>query len=48
MNRNNFWKGFAAGAVSGTAAGIGMIAAWQTLSSARNSRIIRIEESLQL
>ena len=48
MNRNNFWKGFAAGAASGTAASIGMIAAWQTLSSARNSRIIRIEESLQI
>ena len=48
MNRNSFWKGFATGAASGTAAGFGMIFAWQALASARSNRIIRIEESLQI
>ncbi|HLY99783.1 MAG TPA: SRPBCC family protein [Candidatus Angelobacter sp.] len=48
MNRNSFWKGFAVGAVSGTATGIGLMVSWQALASARNSRIIRIEESLQI
>jgi uncharacterized membrane protein len=48
MNRNSFWKGFAAGAASGTAAGLGVMLGWQALASARNSRIVRIEESLQI
>lgn len=48
MNRNTFWKGFTAGAVTGTAAGIGVMFTWQAFSSARSSRIIRIEESLQI
>jgi uncharacterized membrane protein len=48
MIRNSFWKGFVAGAATGTAAGLGAMFGWQALSSARNSRIIRIEESLQI
>jgi len=48
MNRKSFWTGFAIGAVSGTATGIGLITSWQALASTRSSRIIRIEESLQI
>jgi uncharacterized membrane protein len=48
MDRNSFWKGFAAGAASGAGAGLGMMFAWNALASARHSRIIRIEESLQI
>lgn len=42
--RNGFWKGFAAGAASGVGAMLG----WNALASARNSRVLRLERSLQI
>jgi len=42
--RAKFWSGFAAGAGSAAAA----LLAWNALSSARNSRVLRLERSLQI
>jgi uncharacterized membrane protein len=45
MRRHNrFWTGFAAGAASGVGAMLG----WNALAAARNSRVLRLERSLQI
>jgi uncharacterized membrane protein len=41
---NGFWKGFAAGAASG----VGAMLALNAVASARHSRVIRLERSLQI
>ena len=46
--QRSFWQGFAAGAASGTAAGIGFMLSWKALAAAHDRRILRIEESLQI
>jgi uncharacterized membrane protein len=42
--RNGFWKGFTAGAASG----VGAMLALNAVGSARNSRVLRVERSLQI
>jgi uncharacterized membrane protein len=42
--RSRFWKGFAAGAASG----VGAVLALNAVGSARNSRVLRVERSLQI
>lgn len=46
--RNVFWQGFAVGAASGAAAGLGLMASWNALSSALDRRVVTVEESLQI
>ena len=43
-----FWQGFALGSVSGAAVGLGFVASWNAMASARSRRVIRVEESLQI
>jgi uncharacterized membrane protein len=48
MARTNFWNGFFTGIGAGAAAGVGAMMAWQSFGPGRNSRVLRIEKSIEI
>jgi len=46
--REQFWGGFAAGALIGTAASVSTMLVSNALSSRRDSRVVRLQESVQI
>jgi uncharacterized membrane protein len=48
MARANFWNGFFTGVGAGAAAGAGALMAWQSFGRGRNSRVLRIEKSIEI
>lgn len=48
MARASFWNGFLSGMGAGAAAGVGVMLAWQSFVPGRNSRVLRIEKSIEI
>ena len=48
MARASFWNGFFTGMGAGAAAGVGAMMAWRAFGPGRNSRILRIEKSIEI
>lgn len=48
MRQENFWSGFAAGAIAGTLAGVGGVLAFKRASSSTDARILRLEKSINI
>jgi uncharacterized membrane protein len=48
MKQENFWSGFAAGAVIGTLAGVGGVLAFRRFSSSMDGHILRLEKSINI
>jgi uncharacterized membrane protein len=48
MARTTFWNGFCTGLGAGAAAGVGAMLVWRAFSSGRNSRVLRIEKSIEI
>jgi uncharacterized membrane protein len=48
MGEENFWSGFAAGAAVGALAGVGAVLAFRRHSSEADSRVVRLEKSVNV
>jgi len=48
MARATFWNGFLTGVGAGAAAGVGAMLAWQSFGPGHNSRVLRIEKSIEI
>jgi len=48
MARARFWKGFAVGAASGAAAGLGAVFAWRAARQQEDNAVVRLEKSIQI
>ena len=48
MARARFWKGFAVGAASGAAAGLGAVFAWRAVRQQEDNSVVRLEKSIQI
>ena len=48
MARARFWKGFAIGAASGAAAGLGAVFAWRAVRQQEDNSVVRLEKSVQI
>jgi len=48
MARASFWNGFFTGVGAGAAAGVGAMLAWQSFRPGHNSRVLRIEKSIEV
>jgi len=48
MARANFWNGFFSGVGAGAAVAVGAILVWRSFGPGRNSRVLRIEKSIEI
>ena len=48
MARTGFWNGFFAGVGTGAAAGVGAMVAWKSFGPGRSSRVLRVENSIEI